>query len=492
MMTQVKTEPIAFNTTGYKRVLCLTQESVLCKGDMKTEKPVIINRADHNISRQLVSPNALRVLYRLRDNGYTACLVGGCVRDLLLGREPKDFDIATDATPGELKKIFRNCRLVGRRFRLAHIHFRDEIIEVATFRASAADAEQDEAETGGDTGGVDEAEAASGDSSHILKSDEGMLLRDNLFGSPEEDAWRRDFTVNALSYNIADFSIMDYVGGVEDLNLGIIRTIGDPAVRFAEDPVRMLRALRFSAQLGFSIENDCRKAISEMADRICMAAPARLFDELVKMFLSGEGEQCYQLLRQSGLFRALFPFLEEWLGREEGGFPHTALSGALLRVDERVGRGERPTVPLFLAMFFGSYLEEMAARYRHSGAAPQDSIDMAVAGLMADTAPRVLITQRVAIRLREILILQHRFARMPGRKPQSVVSRPAFAESLEYLRFRASTDRELMKSSGWWESYGAGIVPESLPDKRRDGENVAGGGGRRKRRRRRRRPATSG
>ena len=452
---------------------------------MKTGQPIIIKRADHNISRQLVSPNALRVLYRLRDNGYTACLVGGCVRDLLLGREPKDFDIATNATPGELKRIFRNCRLVGRRFRLAHIHFRDELIEVATFRASAIDVEPEEVE-------ADDETAADGDSQAlILKSDEGMLLRDNLFGSPEEDAWRRDFTVNALSYNIADFSIVDYVGGVEDLKLGIIRTIGDPVVRFTEDPVRMLRALRFSAQLGFAIETSCRQALVEMAERICQAAPPRLFDELMKMFLSGEGEQCYQLLRQCGLFGALFPFLEEWLGREEGGFPHTVLTEALLQVDKQVGGGEKPTVPLFLAMFFGSYLEELATAYRNAGAAPQESLEMAVAGLIAETAPRVLITQRVAFRLREILILQNRFARMPGRKPQSVLSRPAFTEALAYLRFRGTIDPELMKTCAWWESYAAGTMPEAVAESRPRNENPPPDGTRRKRRRRRRRPAAT-
>jgi poly(A) polymerase len=451
---------------------------------METKKPLIIKRSDHNISRQMVSPNALRVLYRLRDSGHTACLVGGCVRDLLLGREPKDFDIATDATPGELKKLFRNCRLVGRRFRLAHIHFRDEIIEVATFRASAADAEVDELP---EEGGEAEGGAPEGDQAHILKSEEGMLLRDNLFGSPEEDAWRRDFTVNALSYNIADFSIVDYVGGVEDLQRGIIRTIGDPWSRFVEDPVRMLRALRFSAQLGFALEEECRRAITEMAERICQAAPPRLFDELMKMFLSGEGERCYQLLRQSGLFGALFPFLEEWLGREEGDFPHTALNDALLQVDEQVGRGEKPTVPLFLAMFFGPYLEEMATACRNAGAPPQESIDMAVAGLMAETAPRVQITQRVAYRLREILLLQQRFSRMPGRKPQSVLSRPASAEALDYLRFRAARREELAKTLAWWVSYATGGLPEAASTT--EGKGPKGDGGPRRRRRRRRRSA---
>ncbi len=481
-MTQVKIPQIGgFPCHRHAGSLPYGRFCAMYRITMKSASPRIINRSEHTISRQLVSPNALRVLYRLRDSGFTACLVGGCVRDLLLGREPKDFDIATDATPGEIKKLFRNCRLIGRRFRLAHIHFRDEIIEVATFRASAAEGEADESALAAG----DEAESDGGEQAPILKSEEGMLLRDNLFGTPEEDAWRRDFTVNALSYNIADFSIVDYVGGVEDLERGIIRTIGDPWQRFTEDPVRMLRALRFSAQLGFTLEPGCRQAIGDMAERICQAAPPRLFDELLKMFLSGEGEQCYQLLRQCGLFAALFPFLDAWLAREEDGFPHTAISDALLRVDEMVCRGEKPTIPLFLAMFFGSYLEEEAERLRVDGAAPQESIEMAVAGLMAETAPRVQITQRVAYRLREILVLQQRFGRIPGRKPGSVLARPAFAEALAYLRFRAAGRRELMKSCGWWEGQAAGIEPEVPQQPAETGQE--GGGKRRTRRRRRRR-----
>lgn len=226
---------------------------------------VIITRQEHGISRKLMSPNALRILYRLKDNGYVAYLVGGCVRDLLLGREPKDFDVVTNATPGEVKRMFRNCRLVGRRFRLAHLHFHEELIEVATFRSQAADEPKPE---------VEEKRGRENRQRHpqMLMNDDGMILRDNVYGTPEEDALRRDFTVNALAYDIADFSIIDFAGGLADLNAGIIRTIGDPAVRFQEDPVRMLRAVRFAAKLGFTMEEETRKALVSAAGTIVSAS----------------------------------------------------------------------------------------------------------------------------------------------------------------------------------------------------------------------------
>src|SRR5512138_276800 len=267
---------------------------------MKNALPRILPRSEHTISRKLLNPNAVKALYRLNDNGFTAYLVGGCVRDLLLGREPKDFDIATSATPNQVKRLFRNCRLVGRRFRLAHLHFNDGIIEVATFRANAAEVTVE---------GEEEAAGPVENHRHpqILRDEEGMILRDNLFGTPEEDAWRRDFTVNALCYNISDFSLIDYVGGLDDLHRCVIRTIGDPWQRFTEDPVRMIRAIRFAAILGFTVEENCWQALVELAPSIGRAAPARLYEEVLKLFLSGEGERTYQLLRHCGLFTYLLP-----------------------------------------------------------------------------------------------------------------------------------------------------------------------------------------
>src|SRR5450631_1566575 len=230
---------------------------------MKKEKnsSVVIARQEHGISRKLMNPNALRILYRLRDNGYVGYLVGGCVRDLLLGREPKDFDVVTNATPNEIKRMFRNCRLIGRRFRLAHLHYQDEIIEVATFRSLAADEQEPVPKD------THEAEPRQRHP-RSLKDDDGMILRDNVYGTPEEDAQRRDFTVNALSYNIADFSIIDYTGGLADLN-------------------------------ACTIEEKTRKALLAAADTIVRAAPPRLYEEMLKIFFSGEAAKCCDLLRHT-------------------------------------------------------------------------------------------------------------------------------------------------------------------------------------------------
>lgn len=442
------------------------------KSSMNTE-PVIIPRPDHPISRSMVSPNALRVLYRLKDNGYIAYLVGGCVRDLLLGREPKDFDVATDATPNQVKRLFRNCRLVGRRFRLAHIHYQDEIIEVATFRAMSPE----------EPGEAEAAPAAEGEGEssrrprHVV-SDEGMVLRDNVFGTPGEDALRRDFTVNALAYSVADFSIIDFANGMEDLRGGVIRTIGDPAVRFTEDPVRMIRAVRFAAILGFTVEDATWRALLELAPAITRATPPRLYEEVLKLFLSGEGERVYQLLRQTGLFSHLFPRFSDWLDRESDGFPHSQIGKALEWVDGQVGSGEPVSPPLLLALMFGEYVEERAEELILAGMQVPDAVNEAMARFLGEQSPIIAIPQKIALAMREILLLQHRLGKIPGKRPQGVLARSCFAEALAYLRCRSAITGEGEKVLAWWERYsrdntmppvepGTGAVEEKSPKRRR-------------------------
>jgi poly(A) polymerase len=446
--------------------------------------PIIVPRQDHPISRRNLSPNALRVLYRLKEHGFIAYLVGGCVRDLWLGREPKDFDVVTDATPNQLKRLFRNCRLIGRRFRLAHLHFTDEIIEVATFRSLAS---TEEAPL------LPEEEGTGRGGPRHLKSDEGMVLRDNVFGTPEEDARRRDFTVNALSYNIVDFSLIDYVGGIDDLQRGVIRTIGDPGVRFTEDPVRMLRAVRFAALLGFTIEPATWEAMVELGATIDRAAPPRLFEEVLKLFLCGEGERCYQLMRQTGLFSALFPLFTAWLETESDGFPHVRVGKALEWVDDAGQRGERVTPQLLLALLFGQYLEEKAEDLRRAGLPGQQAMDSAVAEFLGELAPTVLVPHKLGILVRDILATQNRLSRTPGKRPQQVVGRKCFSDALAYLRFAASAEGEGDETAAWWERY-------SLEDASATGAAQAGdaepalpaAAGTRKRRRRRRRKSGSG
>ena len=423
---------------------------------MKKQKnsTVIITRQEHGISRKLMNPNALRILYRLKDNGYVGYLVGGCVRDLLLGREPKDFDVVTNATPNEVKRLFRNCRLIGRRFRLAHLHYQDEIIEVATFRSLAADEP------------APEPHEAEQHRRHLrtLKDDDGMILRDNVYGTPAEDAQRRDFTVNALSYNIADFSIIDYTGGLADLAAGIIRTIGDPDVRFQEDPVRMLRAVRFAALLGFTIEENSRTALVAAADTIVRAAPARLYEETLKLFLSGEGAKCYDLLQRTGLFAALFPHFSNWLGVESDGFPHTSFGQMLNYVDSRIQQGSKVSPALLIALLFGEYIDNKVGRFRGKGAPWQQSIEAAVGEFMGETCPTVMIMNRVGLALRDIISQQSRLTKIPGRRPESFIGRRDFNDIIAYCRITRGDKKDVVKQLDWWTAQALHQVPVVLPD----------------------------
>lgn len=450
---------------------------------MKKEKScsVIISRQEHGISRKLMSPNALRTLNRLRDNGFVGYLVGGCVRDLLLGREPKDFDVVTNATPGEVKRVFRNCRLIGRRFRLAHIHYRDEIIEVATFRSQASDEPEPEPK------GVHEAEHRQRHP-RTLKDDAGMILRDNVYGTPEEDALRRDFTVNALSYNIADFSIIDYTNGLADLNAGIIRIIGDPDVRFQEDPVRMLRAVRFAAQLAFTIEDHTRKALVAAADTIVRAASPRLYDEMLKLLFSGEGAKCYDLLRQTGLFAALFPAFSNWLGAESDGFPHIRFGEMLNYVDSRIQQGDKISPPLLLALLFGEYIDEKTERFRRQGAPWQQSVNAAVAEFLGETCPIVMIANRVGIALRDIISQQMRLKKIPGRRPESFIARHDFTDIIEYCRITRADKIDVVKQLDWWAAQATQQTTLPLASELANEEAEAP---QRKKKRRRRRKANS-
>ena len=446
---------------------------------------VIVPRAEHGISRSLMSPNGVKVLYKLKEQGFTAYLVGGGVRDLLLGREPKDFDVATDATPNQLKKLFRNCRLIGRRFRLAHLHFQDEIIEVATFR-SASDAPAEESADAPPEAEVPEQERdARRHGPRMLKSEDGMVLRDNVFGSPEEDALRRDFTVNALFYNVADFSIIDHVGGMEDLRNSLIRTIGDPAVRFTEDPVRMIRAVRFASMLGFNIEARTEAAIVELSGSINKATPPRLYEEVLKLLMLGAGERTYQMMRHCGLFEPLFPHFDAWLTRESGGFPHARVGKALEWVDERIGQGEQVSAPLLVALMFGEYLEEKIATLREASFPPQQATEMAIAAFAGELAPTVAVPNRVLIAVREILSCQQRFQKTPGRNGRGVVGRGVFADALAYLRFMERLSPGKRSLADWWQRF-AEEQPAPLAAEAPQAETPKEAAGKKRRRRRRR------
>ncbi|MEI8174249.1 MAG: polynucleotide adenylyltransferase PcnB [Deltaproteobacteria bacterium] len=434
-------------------------------------RPLIIPRKGHSISRKQVNPNALRTLYRLRDYGFIAYLVGGCVRDLLLKRTPTDFDIATNATPGQIKRLFRNCRLIGRRFRLAHLHFKDEILEVSTFRAAAPSDEVD----------TEEGTGLNKKPPRHLKDDDGMVLRDNVFGTPEEDALRRDFTINALAYNIADFSVIDYSTGLSDLKQRIIRPIGDPFIRFTEDPVRMLRAVRFAASHNFVIEPATWEILCALSPTIPRAAPSRLYEEMLKLFQFGSARPVLSLLDNSGLLAALIPRFSQWL---HGNNRRLILLHANLEcLDQLYRSGTPPSPALFLAAIFGSSLEEEAlVRHRSDGIPRQQALDSACTIFLEEFCKTVCIPARIGDRLRRILAFQPSLNRMPPRRPSSMVNRPEFAEALAYLRLSAETRGETRISLEWWDAF-LSEVPSVVCSEPSNNEAPA-----KRRRKRRRRP----
>jgi poly(A) polymerase len=413
--------------------------------------PKIIPRREHAISRQQLSRNALQTLYRLKDQGFTAYLVGGCVRDLILGRIPKDFDICTNATPGQIKKMFRNCRLVGRRFRLAHLHFRDEIIEVSTFRATAAD----------DEGAASEI-SQNGRPPHHLKNEDGMIIRDNIFGTPGEDALRRDFTINALAYNIADYSVIDFTSGLADLEQRLIRPIGDPVVRFTEDPVRMIRAVRFAATLDFTIEQETWNIIREQASTINRAAPARLYEEILKLFLLGSACQVFVLLEKSGLLAALFPWLNRWL---DGDTSRSELISATLKwLDDLVHKGTPPSPSLMIAALFGPGLQDQALARHRAGIPYQQSLLATCTSFYEEISKTVTVPAKVGNQLRSILSMQPSLHKVPPRRPGNMVNRQYFADAITYLRIMADAKEENLPARDWWNAYAEERIIETVAE----------------------------
>lgn len=442
----------------------------MTNNNTNSAQPRVITRDGHSISRSGISPNAIKVLYRLHKSGYRACLVGGGVRDLLLGLEPKDFDVATDATPDEVRRLFRNCRLIGRRFRLAHVVYGREIIEVATFRGMHGDEDDRDA----------------------LSADNGRILRDNVYGEIEEDAWRRDFTVNGLYYDIADFSVLDFVGGMQDLKAGVIRLIdpdadgrtaggsvlgraarfvaaklgmgGKPAtadryrvaeMRYREDPVRMLRAVRFAVKLGFRIHPDSADPMPGMAGLLDDISPARLYDESIKLLLSGQGLQTYEMLRHYGLFERLFPLTEDSLAHEEQGFPHVLLARALANTDARIAEG-KPVTPAFLfAVLLWEPVREAVNELQRDDPSLGEvaALQQAAAEVLSQQAKHTSIPKCFSLPMREIWRLQSSFAQRSGKRPERLFSHPRFRAAYDFLVLRAECGEDVGDLAEWWTRY---------------------------------------
>ncbi|MFA5684517.1 MAG: polynucleotide adenylyltransferase PcnB [Lysobacteraceae bacterium] len=432
--------------------------------DASGATPRIVPRDQHPISRKQISPNALRVLYRLREAGFGGYLVGGAVRDLLIGLAPKDFDVATDATPEQVRQLFRNCRLIGRRFRLAHVVFGREIIEVATFRAGSDDGSGDrEAEDG------------------------GRLLRDNIYGNIEEDALRRDFTANALFYAIEDFSVRDYVGGFDDVQRRVLRLIGDPETRYREDPVRMLRAVRLAAKLQFSIEPATAEPIPRLAGLLADASSARLFDESLKLFLGGHGEASFLGLEQYGLLEVLLPDTHRALAADPSGLCRDLILRALRGTDARV-REDKPVTPsfLFAALLWPAYagtLQRMLIDRFDLAVAEQRAADRVLLRQVA----RIAIPRRFGMPMQELWWMQSRFGARQRKRVLRLLAHPRFRAAYDFLELRAAVAPELAEQVDFWREAQQ-LDPQRLAEK------LAGQTGDDpppRRRRRRRSPARS-
>ncbi|WP_446057331.1 polynucleotide adenylyltransferase PcnB [Acidithiobacillus ferriphilus] len=389
-------------------------------------------RNEHNVSRRQISEGALQVLNGLHRAGFQAYLVGGSVRDLLLGREPKDFDVATDAHPEQVRKLFRrNARLIGRRFILVHVQFGHEIIEVATFR-------------GGANGKANEASE---------RSETGRILADNVYGSLEEDARRRDFTANALYYNIADRSILDFSTGMEDLQAGRLRVIGDPEQRYREDPVRMLRAVRFAAKLGFIMDTAAQAPIAACRERLQEVPSARLFEETLKLFLNGNAQTSFEHLRQQGLFAALFPQVDVLLDHAEYSAARTLLQGALGGTDTRVRDGKSVTPAFLFAALLWPALQEQCRLLEQQGKPATVALQQAASDVLQECVGRVSVPRRFALPMREIWDLQARFMRRGGRRPHALLAHPRFRAAFDFLSLRSQSGEISATLVEWWEQF---------------------------------------
>jgi poly(A) polymerase len=387
---------------------------------------VIVPRSEHNISRANISSNALKVLYRLRGAGYEAFLVGGGVRDLLLERHPKDFDVVTNADPDQIKDLFRNCRLIGRRFRLAHVRFGHDVVEVATFRAAGALPDDD-------------------DRAH---SDSGRILRDNVYGGIDEDVWRRDFTINALYYNIADFSIWDYTHGFEDVRARTLRLIGDPETRYREDPVRMLRAIRFAAKLDFRLAPETAAPIATLGALLRDVPSARLFDELLKLFQSGHAVRSLELLVEHDLLRYLFSDTSALLETPQRDHVYEFIRQGLANTDERI-KADKPVTPMFLyAVFLWFPIRELAARLQQEGWNDGQAIMEASQRIVA--GQQTAFPRRFSSPMKELLAMQWRFTQRRGGRAARLLEHKRFRAAYDFLVLRARCGEVEQELVDWW------------------------------------------
>jgi poly(A) polymerase len=443
-------------------------------------EPGIISRAQHGIGREAISHGSRKVCEVLQSQGHEAYVVGGAVRDLLLGLRPKDFDVATNASPEEVHRLFRRSRLIGRRFKLAHVMFGEETVEVSTFRARTA-TEPDEHERSGSRERdhvVDEhGRSRSHERDHVV-DEHGRVLRDNIYGTREDDAIRRDFTVNALYYDPSGETILDYHNGLRDLRQKTVRIIGDARARYREDPVRMLRAVRFAAKLGFTIEERTRKPIRDTAHLLENVPPSRVYEEMQKMLLSGHAVTSLRELRKHGLHHGLLPLLDVIFEQPMGA---RFVNSALGQTDERVRSGRRVS-PAFL--FAALLWHEVLAAWKSAekqGMRPIPALFQAMDRVLDMQTEKLAIPRRLTAVMKDIWALQPRFEQRSGRRPFALLTHETFRAGFDFLVQRAESGEVPAELSQWWQKF------QHAGEAEREGMLMAPAPGEHKGRRRRRR-----
>ena len=414
-----------------------TSEAVDNSGIITSVSKNIIQEDVHKVPRRHLDDNALKVVYRLQDSGYEGYLVGGCIRDLLLGKKPKDFDVATNAHPEEADELFRRSRLIGRRFKLVHVRFGRDLIEVATFRASH-DSKTDD--NSGQQG---------------KQCDSGMILRDNVYGTIEDDALRRDFTVNALYYCPKDHCVYDFANGYSDLKNGLLRMIGDPEARYKEDPVRMLRAARFAAKLDFKIDKPSEAPIRPNAHLLKKIAPARLFDEALKLLQSGHAVKSYKQLQRLDLFEPLFPQVKTLLDADNHDYPlETLINNALRNTDRRLAQRKSVTPAfLFAAILWYPTQQRMQQLIRENRMPPLPALHEAANQILAQQVKSTAIPRRFSTPIREIWEMQLRLPKRHGGKAFRLMEHPRFRAAYDLLLLRENSGEALDGLSGWWTDF---------------------------------------
>lgn len=440
------------------------------------ENATVLERDNHPISRKQISPNAVKVLYKLTEAGYHGFLVGGGVRDLLLGKSPKDFDIATDASPEQLKSLFRNARIIGRRFKIIHLRFGREIIEVTTFRAPH------DSENKIDNN-APRRRIQNQASAH---STAGMILRDNVYGNIDEDALRRDFTINALYYTIDKFRILDFSTGLDDLESKQIRMIGDPVERYKEDPVRMLRAIRFAAKLGFTIEEKTEKPINESAHLLESISTARLFDEAIKLMTGGNAEKTFELLRRYRpgvyLFAPTFRALDKLSGS-----PCKLVELALRNTDGRLAEGKSVTPAFLFAALLWPVLKLRLEAQKSDEGNQHQLFQQAAQDVLMEQIQYTAVPKRFTIAAKEIWELQSKLMRDNKRSIEGSFSHPRFRAAYDFLLLREEAGEDLGGRGEWWTKFQLGDTSQITQRTRPESDPA-----KKKRRRRRPKPTTEG